>query len=73
MNIKPFESLNESKPMNAKRTEADERMWNNFNMMQKKVMSDKTTKREFFAQSEADRTDFYNWMKKQCGGFSCYL
>jgi len=52
--------------MTAKRTEADNLLWNNFNTMQKRVMSGRTTKREFFAQSEADRNDFYNWMRKQC-------
>jgi len=59
--------------MTAKRTEADNLLWSNFNTMQKKVMATKTTKREFFAQDEAARNDFYIWMKKQYGGNSCYI
>jgi len=49
------------------------RIWSHFNRMQKRVMADKTTKKEFMAESEADRQEFYEWMQRQCGSYSCYM
>ena len=49
------------------------RIWDHFNRMQKRVMADKTTKKEFFAESEEERIKFYEWMQKQCGEYSCWM
>lgn len=49
-----------------------EAVWAHFNRMQKRVMADKTTKKEFFAESESERMDFYRWMQQQCGEYSCW-
>ena len=48
-------------------------IWKHFNRMQKRVMATKTTKKEFMAQPESERLDYYNWLQKQCGGFACYI
>lgn len=50
-----------------------EEIWQHFNRMQNRVMYDKTTKKEFFEQPEDERIDFYNWMKKQCGEYACWI
>jgi len=50
-----------------------EQIWKHFNRMQKRVMATKTTKKEFFAESEAERLDFYNWMQQQCGEYACWM
>ena len=55
------------------RTESDEKMWSHFDRMQRRVMADKTTNREFFAEPEAERLTFYNWMKQQCGELACWM
>ena len=41
--------------------------------MQKRVMADKTTKKEFFAESEQNRLEFYAWLQKQCGEYSAWI
>lgn len=41
-------------------------VWKHFNRIQKRVMSTKTSKAEFFAESEDERWDFYCWICKQC-------
>ena len=56
--------------MNAKEWQE---IWKHFNRMQKRVMADKTTHKEFFAESEEERISFYNWMQRQCGSFACYI
>ena len=48
-------------------------IWKHFNRMQKRVMADKTTKKEFMAEPEADRIEFYQWMQKQCGEYSAWM
>ena len=48
-------------------------IWSHFNRMQKRVMADKTTKAEFMAEPESDRLEFYEWMQKQCGQYSCWM
>jgi hypothetical protein len=48
-------------------------IWKHFNRMQKRVMADKTTRKEFFAQSEEERMSFYRWMQQQCGSYACYI
>ncbi len=49
------------------------KIWSHFNRMQKRVMADKTTKKEFMAQPESERIDFYNWLQKQCGEYSAWM
>lgn len=48
-------------------------IWSHFNRMQKRVMYDKTTKKEFFSQPRAERLEFYNWLQKQCGEHACFM
>ena len=48
-------------------------IWLHFNRMQKRVMEDKVTKKEFMAEPEDDRMEFYHWMEKQCGEYSCWM
>jgi hypothetical protein len=48
-------------------------IWLHFNRMQKRVMGSLTTRKEFFAESEVDRLDFYNWMQIQCGAYSTWM
>jgi hypothetical protein len=50
-----------------------DKIWEHFNRMQKRVMSDMTTKEEFFAQPEYERMEFYEWMQRQCGQYACWL
>jgi len=48
-------------------------IWNHFNRMQKRVMADTITKKEFLAEPIADRLSFYSWMQKQCGEYSAWM
>ncbi len=48
-------------------------IWKHFNRMQKRVMVDKITRKEFFEGCEEERMDFYKWMQLQCGSFACYI
>jgi len=50
-----------------------ETIWQHFNRMQKRVMADKTSKKEFFAEPEKDRLEFYRWMQRQCGQYACFM
>jgi len=50
-----------------------EKVWSHFNRMQKKIMYDITSRADFFAESESDRIEFYNWMQNQCGQYACYM
>ena len=47
--------------------------WQHFNRMQKRVMADKTTKKDFFSQPEQERWDSYQWLQNQCGEYSCWM
>lgn len=49
------------------------KIWSHFNRMQKRVMADKTTKEEFFAQPEDERMEFYNWLQQQAGQYSTWM
>ena len=49
------------------------KVWNHFNRMQKRVMADKTTKAEFFAEPEEARMEFYRWLQNQCGEYACWM
>ena len=42
-------------------------IWKNFNRMQKDCMAKDSiiTRGEFFAESESEQKDYYNWMRKQ--------
>ena len=48
-------------------------IWKHFNRMQKSVMATKTTRQEFFAESEKERMDFYRWLQRQCGQMACWM
>ena len=50
-----------------------EHIWQHFNRMQDRVMADKTTREQFFAQPAEERMEFYNWLQSQCGQFACYV
>jgi hypothetical protein len=48
-------------------------IWKHFNRLQKRMMATKTTRREFFEQPEDERLDFYNWIQRQAGEYSCWM
>lgn len=48
-------------------------IWSHFNRMQKRVMADKTSKSEFFAEPIDERLRFYDWLQSQCGEYSCWM
>ena len=48
-------------------------LWKHFNRLQKRVMADKTTKKEFFAQPPKERLEFYQWMQNQCGSNALWM
>lgn len=48
------------------------KIWRHFDRMQS-IMADKTTRSEFFAQSEEERMEFYLWLQRQCGQYACYI
>ena len=56
-----------------KQTHDWNKIWQHFNRMQKRVMADKTTKKEFFAESEQNRLEFYAWLQKQCNEYSAWI
>ncbi len=57
----------------AKTREDWAKIWAHFNRLQKRVMATETTRKEFFAQSETDRLEFYSWVQNQCGAYSCWM
>jgi hypothetical protein len=48
-------------------------VWKHFNRMQRRIMADKTSKSEFFAQPESERLEYYRWMQQQCGEYACWM
>ena len=48
-------------------------LWEHFDRMQRRVMHDKTTRAEFFAQPATERLDFYHWLRVQCGSYADYI
>ena len=53
-------------------TTEQERRWQHFDRMQKKVMATYTSKEEYFAESEVEQIEFYNWLRDQCGEFDSF-
>ena len=50
----------------------ENKTWEHFNRMQKRVMASQTTKTEFFAQPDKDQFEYYNWMQNQYGSNACF-
>ena len=47
--------------------------WEHFDRLQQRIMADKTSREDFFAESVDERLKFYEWMQTQAGEFSCHM